>query len=331
MHNIPAIFDSINFEEEIPEDFNAVCIPLNGTLHSTLDWNPARKYAEQCIKKGFNLFWELDLGLLGGLRRPLSDQTQFKCLVLALHHFRDTLWREFKEYTIGLNIYRGPGDFSVGFDWDAQQMKNFDLWVTENPTSSLEDFDLKKLYCRDAASEYLNLLAANVPDELPLFILVDISSIENPLEQAKLLSRELFDRIRLGIKGSRLPLDDFAWDNGSPRHGYISRRILQQNPASAVVGICFPGTNCIEPGHYSGMQQAIEWLLKTKREFRIIPELFLTTEWDGLDYILFTPMGLGTQGKRKLQGFCAAGGIAVTLGKSLGLVHEISLQEFQNF
>ncbi len=62
-------------------------------------------------------------------------------------------------------------------------------------------------------------------------------------------------------------------------------------------------------------------------DYRIIPETYLTTEWHGLDYLIVDPDSLSSQGFRKLQGFCAAGGTIVSLGKIMGLPYEILFDE----
>ena len=50
--------------------------------------------------------------------------------------------------------------------------------------------------------------------------------------------------------------------------------------------------------------------------FRLIPENSLTTEWHQLDRLFVAPELVSPQGVRKLQGFKAAGGELVFLGKN---------------
>jgi hypothetical protein len=80
--------------------------------------------------------------------------------------------------------------------------------------------------------------------------------------------------------------------------------------------------------HYEGIVEGLDALKKRSISFKLIAESQLTSQWDGLDYLLYSPTGLSTQGKRKLQGFCAAGGTVVSTGALLGLPYEMGLMDW---
>ncbi len=253
-------------------------IDIDGRTNSGLDWKAARKQAQET--QG-SILWNINLGLFQDLLHPIADQAQFLSLALSLEHFRDTLWKEFAEQTKGLCIYQGPADFRRGF-WDERYRDDL-------------------FYCRDACVEYIQLLANRLPDGLDVYVMLDASSIAEPLEEAQLLTRERYERLNIIVEGGRLPIET---------HSEIP------------LGVCFPPIDMHDPIHYTGLNEALHHLLEKQIPFRIIPESFLIAEWKGLDALIVTPSGLSPQGKRKLQGFCAAGGTVLNIGESLGLANE---------
>ena len=56
-----------------------------------------------------------------------------------------------------------------------------------------------------------------------------------------------------------------------------------------------------------------EKLLKQGTKVRVIEEAYLTAEWDGLDILYIDPPCLSREGKRKVQGFQAAGGEVISV------------------
>lgn len=322
---IPKIFESHHSEEPVPVEFNAVCMTLDGRMVSEMDWKEQRKAALRAVEQNLKLFWILDLGIFSDLGWPIADETQFQALALALKHFRDTLWEEFKADTIGLCLYRGEGDFSKGYPWDPQQEENYHKWLQKHQVPEQAYF--KRLFCYDVAGEYLELLARGMPDTMQIFAMLDIGSIENPMEIAQLISKERFEKIHLAIKGiESYPLPGFAWQNGRATAGFIGRRVLHVVEEKVNLAVCLPETEIALVAYQVEMEAAFARLHENGIPYKIIPEANLITEWDGLDYLIFSPSGLSAQGKRKLQGFCAAGGIAVSTGQMLELTNEINFQ-----
>src|SRR5687767_6853896 len=126
-------------------DLNFNIISIDATTKSSLQWQDARKEALNVIAKGNKILWHLELGLFGNLSAPLSNTPQFMALRLALDHFRDTLWEEFKRYSIGATLYQGSPDFSVNYNWDDEQTQNFAEWLKES--KSEKSVFLEKIFC----------------------------------------------------------------------------------------------------------------------------------------------------------------------------------------
>jgi hypothetical protein len=187
---------------------------------------------------------------------------------------------------------------------------------------------LTSLFCRDVVMDYLTLLVNRFPEDLPCYVLLDPTSLSNPLDQALFLHPERYDRIHVAVKGNLFHFPSLAW-NCFSSYGYLASQPIIVAPQPLIhIGICLPPVEMHRPSQYQGLEEALRKLLIAKIPFRLIPERNLVTEWDGLDYLLYIPSSLSSQGKRKLQGFCAAAGTAVSLGQAIGLPQEISFAEF---
>jgi len=351
---VPRIYTGSLRNTELPDGFNTVIIRLEGGLKADLEWKQARIDAQKFTEKGYMILWEINLGLFSQLPFALSNQTQYLSLSLSLEYFRDSLWKEFKESSLGLIIGRSNADFSQFFPLEDQHIDNLRIWLQdvfmneqafENEigmkTCSFQEITpqfllkskaghrLLSLFCRNIAIEYLNLLSNRLPDTLPRYVLLDANSLaEDPLLQAQIFNPEVFDSLNYILLGATIPTQTIGWGSESP-YGFMNNVNLtsSKQEESVKIGICLPSSDLYPSRYYIGLREALQHLINDKIPFRLIPESLLITHWDDLDYILYVPEGLSHQGKRKLQGFCAAGGTVVTLGDIQGLVNEIELKE----
>ncbi len=345
------IFDALEVGEEVPPEFNAVVISLNGRANADLDWKRARAAASGYSKQGLKIFWQMDLGLFDRLNASLSNQVQYLALLLSLDYFRDMIWKEFQSETIGVCLYRGRMDLCNQLVWDEQQESSLQGWLqdrfekaavlNERVGTSVEEFTqidhyslaatveglrLLNFFCWDVAAEFLTLLAARLPDGLQPFALFAAGSIENdPLLTAQLISKERFERIHCGVAENALFLRPLS----EPILGFIGRKI-QDSPfsSSKPIGVCLPLASLCLPKHESQLQLAIEEMQRSGILFRLISEATLTTEWDGLDYLIALSSCVSSVGMRKLHGFCAAGGVVVSIGDPIGLPNEQSFHDW---
>ncbi len=315
----------------IDENFSASPIFLDGRMKASLDWTKSREEAILQIRLKKKILWQVDLGLFSRLDLPLSDQMQFQSLCLTLEHFLQTLWKEFQSDTLGLVIYTGELDFSKKFPWNESLYDQWRGWLEDRfetlqifneevklnvqgfdqahpqNLSNATNSDLIKLFCRDSAAEYLNLLTNNLPDSLKICMQMRVSEKLDPLLFFQLSTKERFERFRLIFDSSY-----------SEEH----------EQGEIKIGICLPEADKVRPSQIQSLRLAMEDLVKVKAAFKVIPEPFLINQWDGLDQIIYSPKALSSQGKRKLQGFCAAGGQPVTVDYLLGLPSEILFKEF---
>ena len=310
-------------------------------MGSPLEWAIAKQMAHQAIEKGLDLFWNIDLGLFDSFYQSFfENQTQFLSLRLTIEHFRDFIWQEFKHHTIGVAIYRGSIDIAHKFPLNDHQKENIKEWLLEIGEEQYARLDFSELlkdslggyfinlFCLNALMEYLTLLANCLPDSLLVYLFLDASFCENSLsKQLAYLNPDRYSRFFLALYGNKIPLNALGWKSPSEM-GYAGLHSIKlPSDTTPSIGICIPPITFYHCRHFEELAQCISKLLGEKRPFRLIAESKLTAEWDGLDYLLFCPSALTVQGKRKLQGFCAAGGVPVTSGDLMGLPEEISFME----
>lgn len=289
-------------------------VHLNARASSSLDWNVERKEALALLAAGKQILWALDFGPFSELLKPLSNGGQFLNLGLAIDHFREQLWKEFRRFSLGVSLYTVSCDFLNGFLWDEEQERNLHLWLkehfetaaelsaeSESLFQAFEDVTRQKLaatrqgkillhlFARDVSADYLEQLAGRVPDEIRPYIIFDKCSEDLMLEML-LGNPERYGRLEI----------------------YRPKPFLNWRTEERVEkGICLPPVDLVKPSLLFPFERSLTGL--RKEPTKLIPEEVLTLAWDGLNELFYSPKALSLQGKRKLQGFLAAGGNAIPL------------------
>jgi hypothetical protein len=309
-------------------------IYLPAGVNASLDFEAERQTAFDAIEKGLKLEFQIDLGLFSRLKKPLSHKSQYLSLDLSLEHFKNTLWEEFQYNIDDVCLYSGHVDFSKDFIFDEIQESNLQGWMEERfsevdnfvqetsisvlafseiTPELLSKYDLGRslisYFCRDACLEYIHILKANLPDEMPLSLHLDASGITDPLFFALLTSRELYHSFELKVTNGMQNLS---------------------NQTKPPVAICLPSSKRLLPSVISDLRKAFDLFKQQNIAYRVIPESLLITEWDLVDFLFVIPTTLDKEGKRKLQGFAAAGGTVVCLGDEIGIPGEASFQTYVN-
>ncbi|MGK5595038.1 MAG: hypothetical protein ACSNEK_06750 [Parachlamydiaceae bacterium] len=282
-------------------------ITLDASTKSTMDWQDARKEALVAIAQGKQVLWYLDMGLFYYLSAPLSQTAQFMTLRLAFDHFRDTIWEEFNQYSVGLALFKGQPDYSKDFIWDEEQRSSYQDWLKENfqEDQQLPRPEMEKIFCRDVCASYLQQLIANVSDQIPLYLIFNCANVQDPFEQLFLTCQDSYPRFHLLLENSNLALDQ-----------------------SANLAICWPLQEEKNLMAFDRIKKALHTLIKDQVPFKVVHESQLTTEWQGLDDLIYEPELISANGIRKLRGFEAAGGTLISLGRFLGFAEEISLENY---
>ena len=255
-----------------------------------LDWKPILSAIDPLEK----IEWEFELGL-GAPYFPIDDELHFSSLKLSLAHFAKEIWLLYADRTSGAILYRGSADFASFFKWTANQEENWNSWKEARP--SAPEAHLRRLFCADAFAHYFQMLAHALPDELPLILHLDTRGCGSLAEKRQLLSKERFEHFSVVTEES-----------------------------AARIAICMP-----EEALCSGavLAKLDHLFLSLKEPYRVIEEAFLTESWEGVDHLYVLSEATTIQGKRKLMGFCAAGGLVIVSGEPLGLPNEVSEEEYR--
>jgi hypothetical protein len=238
--------------------------------------------------------WEFDMGL-NAPYFPIDDELYFSSLKLALSRFTKDIWPLYAERTTGATLYRGSADFASFFLWTGGQEENWNVW--KETRLAAPEAHLRRLFCADAFAHYFQMLAHALPDELPVTLHFCIQGCGSAAERRQLLSRERFEHFHL---------------------------VTEESTAS--LAICMPEEALCSGTILAKLDQLLTTLIEP---YRIIEEAFLTELWEGVDRLYVIPEAISVQGKRKLMGFCAAGGLVIVEGESLGLPNEVSGEEYR--
>lgn len=246
-------------------NLNKVAIlSLDAHPSSPLQWGEIKPQVLKEIASGKTLLWHLDFGLFNRLPKPLDNKEQFLTLNLAIDHFKESVWKEYHRFSKGVLLYKGSSDFSKEI---------------QEPFTGLQ--------ARNVAANYLNQLAAGIPDEIQPYILFD-KPAEDPLLHLLAGDPELY--------GRALPLY-------STEEGYVSSE-------ERSLAVLMPPIDEMREDVLRPFQIICERLSKP---YKKIPEQRLISCWHGLDTLIYSEAALSSHGRRQLNGFIAAGGEAIEL------------------
>ncbi len=282
---------------------HAVTIRLPARQSDDLDWSEPLKLARDLLSKNKWILWEFDFGLAEG-NLDLEDQTRFYTFSLAIDEFKAKVWPEFMVHTFGVSLYKGPADFASRIN-----PLHFEEWLSELP------FQLpfhRELYCTELFAQYLHRLLSFFPDTVNSFVFLDLSNAASLSQTALIYSKKRFEHVHLAIKGSDLPIPGLRWEQSGSLGGWVGmgdkRGFMGSVPTLAV---CLPQDGACDADLMDRLESLLQTLIQSGEPFRLICEERLTEEWNEVDLLVVFSDRISPQGKRKLQGFYAAGGETV--------------------
>jgi len=261
-------------------------VQLSAGAGSELNWDAAKKLARTHISQRKRICWEIDLGLeIGTLF--LKDSALFFSCGLALEQFSKEIWPEFKDETLAVSLFRGPFEIAERIFWDASLDEDFQDYMLH-----LEDASQRKLFfAATMFAEFLHRLISYLPTEV-----VPLCQFKIPEGMGRALAACLFSRARFEYLHLQMP-------------------VPVQTISTAVV---IPSDAFCTQAALTELEEIFKHLEKNRISFRMISEIFLTEEWNGIEQ-LYVSKAVSPQGKRMLQGFVAAGGTILECGNLLPL------------
>lgn len=311
-------WESKPFTPLISEDgLGNVCqIVLAASIEDDLDWTGPLEKAQKAIENNQLIFWEFDFQITS-----LKEQSSFHSYALSIDHFKENVLKVFQKNTLGVCLYRGT--FQLAFN--EEEKERFEEWLLDR-NSSLLKAHLKNLYSATLLAEYLHRLASCLPDEIQPFCLFDASALTSA-EALQLFSKERFAHLHLGLHGAKIPMSPLSWEKGEAFGGWIGSGLKPSfDKRDYSYAVVLPVDELCSQESLVTLDRLFLELKEKQISFRVIPEFYLTEEWEGIDF-LFT-LYPSVLGKRKLQGFCAAGGEVISIGEKIGLVNEMLYMEW---
>jgi hypothetical protein len=299
---------------------NTVMVKLPARLQDDLEWSNQLELAQQCVALGKYILWEIDLGLDRYQFDP-QDSAAFYSFTLALEEFSSKVWPQFCAHTFGLVLYRGKFDPLSSFSLAKWESAYLD-WL-EGKCDSEDEY---AVYCAQNFAEYLQRLISFLPDTTLPFVMLDVLEIHSSAKIAQLFSYERFGHTHLILKGAPYFFSGITWDTGHIAQGWMGSFPQDLSLKKQVTtGIYLPKDQMINSSVLAQIDALINSFHQSSTSFRIVSEEKLTELWDGLDRIVVPSQAISAQGKRKLLGFIAAGGVVASVGDPLGLPEEVSI------
>jgi hypothetical protein len=253
-------------------------IQLPARLQDDLNWDLQMNQAERAVQENGQILWEFDFAF-----SSLHHAPAFQSYAIALDQFVKQVWPVYESSTLGISLHRGPlvpCDEELFVEWLS------DLYGQKRPLNLIGKMrqHLYRVFCMNTLAEYLHRLGSYLPETAPLYCFPELSSAVSLAETAHLLSKERFGHIQTSLTSSDVSL-----------------------------GVCLPLDEEVHLAIMNELDEVLDVLEERGIPYRVIPESLLTEEWAGLDQILVIPSAVTHQGKRKLQGFLAAGGEVVSI------------------
>jgi len=284
-------------------------ISLEAGLQASLDWKKEKQRAVDAIQQGKYLLWEFKMGLFSGLLLSLSDETQQLSLSLAVEHFSKTLWKQFSEKTCGVIFYHGSLDFASHFPWDSFQERKYEEWRGDTADSSF----LRRMFCQEVCVEYLSFLVSALPEEVTPFVILEPSYLCQEMDILRFSSPESYPYMQVVIKGNFFK----RFYCRAPILEWSEKTLFLEASQQLSVGLCLPSRKMDREEPWQKCVEALKPASPLRKKFQfpwlLLNENALTHQWDGLEVIIVASEGVSPQAKRKLHGFCAAGGTVITL------------------
>lgn len=243
-----------------------------------LDWSHLSIPAEGTI------LWELDLGLEQAVT-PLRSAPLFYTLARGIELFSKELLPSYRQRTLAVVLYCGDLAFEERICWEEEEIAGD-----------------KRLWAARLMADYLKRLLSFLPDDLLVVVLLKVTGEMAIGELMQLLSRASWEQLAVALSGSDLPVTPLVWD-GEDR--IFSRWGNEELPA---LGLLLPDDEVWNRECQQWVSGVVE---KLKERFRVVPELLLTQDWEGLDRLVVHPSAITRQGARMVQGFVESGGTVV--------------------
>lgn len=326
--NIANSLEEANFDVH-----NCVQIEVDLSSSSLLDFTAVKEQVEKVLKKGFLLFFAIDLRL-SKTYSCYFDEVQFESIRYGLKIFQEQILKPFLSKVFGIGFPFGklsPAFSNSPFVLDKIKeylqvtYPNFEEhfgFYEESFVDQLDQPHVRKeiaLYQVGLIAEYLHRLASTIQDPIEMYAFFDFEGFSD-LEVLQFISQERFPYIRIGLVGCSLSFQGMNVFSGNLLGGNFC---LDQNiPTSPKIGLVFPTDQKLTSHSSVEFERLLAKIRECKIPFFVLYEDFMTENWQNLEQIIVHAQFVDRNTKRKCQGFVAAQGAVVTFGGEIGIYDE---------
>ena len=321
--------------DQFSDSHNVCSIDIDLSKSSNLDFKKSIPLVEDIVRRGGKILWNIKFNLISDCI-DLHFEGHFNILNRGFTSFLEKLASPYLKHTFGVCLFEGSLDLIDYIPWSALSSAYFKEWLEDEGIDEafLEDSSfqkhVKRVFSINALSEYLHRFSARVYDEAISFVSFDTKNeSKDNAKLFQLLSKERFNHIRLILSGHKVPIAHITKEDGVSSFGYMGNKaLLKSKRQKPTLGICFPEDRLCSSNVLKEFNSIFDTLNAKNIDYRIFPEYDGMHDWDELEQIVVLSKTLTTHGKRVLQGFCAAMGQVVYYGEKVGLLGEISFDEY---
>lgn len=302
-----AVFAGENPQHASSVPAHSVTLPIDLSLYSTFCWEEQKAAAQKALDSGFSIFWKFHFG---DLSRPINDKTQFLSLTLGITHFLKSFASLLERDTVGIALFEGSLDWQKSLSWNCVVEDLYSEWLQNREKNAFS----KLGFAREVQMNLFCLLQQHIPSSIPCYLLLDGASCSLTLAET-LFSAHLsrWSELTPVIKSSDQILSKIGW-NRLGEGGFYAQDVSTLNAGfPGNTGFLLPPDTTLDPLPYE--QLASEAHVFPSMSCRWIEEERLNAEWSDLDRLYYVPSAVSAEGKRKLAGFVAAGGLLVPCTK----------------
>jgi hypothetical protein len=326
--------------DKVVDWHNCVSIAIDLSLTSPLKFEEKIKEAQAIIDQGFLLFFRLDLQLKKTYDNYFSEVT-FEAYRLGLKIFHEKLLKPFLDKTYGLGfdfgclnprLIENKMDACKVKDYLISTYPSFDSFFgfsIEAFFDHLQDEKVKKeidLYQMGLIGEYFHRLVSSIQESVEIYLFFDLQE-QTSLNVLQFLSLERFPYMRVGLKNCPLPCLGLNIEQGKMLGGTLDGSTFVL--AEPSIGIVFPNDQKLSFEKESVVSLFLERFLKLNLPFYVLYEDSMTENWQNLEEVIVLSSMVDKNLKRKCQGFAAAQGKVIVVGEPLGVLDEVSFDDFE--
>lgn len=318
------IADNINSYRIDPESYNCINISVDGSPVSDLSFPDLENKIQEVLDLDQNVCLELFLDLHAHdftFTNPLAFAIRKRSLEALLQRICFIPENKIER----IILYRGSFDFSNEIAHNATLSEEYKKWKSELLENTIDEEHLLHVFSSQLLSNFFHSLATILPDHIKGTLLFTLPPHLSVAKTAELISEETFAHLEVGVKNAPFYIEGIAWGQGNGSHtlSYKPMTTLKEEDVKVAVILPFFG-KC----DYDRFEKICCYLTENGIAYKVIEENLLNEKWFDIDKIIFDYDASSFDGKRMVDGFVAAGGMAYVFDENVSFDRENVAYEY---